>query len=72
VHRGGVGHVEHLGAECLRVPLEKVADLGGVADGADNAIATFEELFGNLTAEAATDARDQPRTHCHRMSFRRG
>ena len=67
--RRGVGDVEHLGAERLGVLLDEVADLGGVADGADDAVAPLEELLGQLAAEAAADAGDEPGALCHRDPF---
>jgi hypothetical protein len=60
VDRACVGHVEQFGAEGLRVSLEKVADLTGVAHGADDAVAASEELVGQLAAEAAADTGDEP------------
>ena len=60
MHRRRVGDVEHLRAECLGVALGEVGDLAGVADGAHDAVAALQELSGELAAEAAADAGDEP------------
>ncbi len=63
---GGVGHIQDRGLERLRVAVEQVLDLAGVADGADDAVTVVEELLGELASEAAADAGDEPGTggHC--------
>jgi hypothetical protein len=54
--RRRVGHVEHLGAELVGVPLGQGGDLGGVADRSDDPVTTLEELLGEVASEAAADA----------------
>jgi hypothetical protein len=68
--RGSVGDVEDLDAKGVRVPLRQVGDLGGVADSADDAVTALEQLGGELAAEAAADAGDEPGTCSHGGSFR--
>ena len=58
--RRRVGHVEQFGVERLRVTLEQIGDLAGVANRSDDAVAALEELIGELAAEAAADAGDEP------------
>ena len=62
----GVSDVEDRGCERLRIPVEQVLDVAGVADGADDAVTAVEELLGELAAEAAADTGDEPGTggHC--------
>jgi len=48
-----VGHVEHLCMECFGITLEQVGDFAGVADRSDHAVATLEELIGQVATEAA-------------------
>ena len=55
-----VGHVEHFGVEGLGITLEQIGDLARIADGSDDAVAALKELIGELTAEAAADASDEP------------
>jgi hypothetical protein len=40
--------------------LEQICDFAGVADSADNAVAAFEELIGELATETAADPGDKP------------
>ena len=55
-----VGHVEHLGMECLGITFDQIGDFSGVADGSDNAVAAVEELIGEVATEAAADPSDEP------------
>jgi hypothetical protein len=68
--RRRVGHIEHLGTERAAVLVQEIGDLALVPDGADDAVTTFEQLFGELAAEAAAHAGDEPGASCHGASFR--
>jgi hypothetical protein len=56
----GVGHLQHLGDERIRVTIGEVGDLRGVSDGADHPVSTFEQLTGQFPSEAAADAGNEP------------
>jgi hypothetical protein len=57
---GGVGDVEQFAAERVRVRAREVGDAVGSADGAHYNVAAAEDLGGQLAAEAAADAGDEP------------
>jgi hypothetical protein len=57
---GGIGHVEQLAVEPVRVFPDEVGDTVRAADGADDDLAAVEQLGGQLAAEAAADAGDEP------------
>src|SRR5271165_4082826 len=60
-----VGHLEHLGVECLWITLDQIGHFGGVADGSYHAVAALEELIGELATEAAANTGNKPCTLCH-------
>ena len=59
-NRPGIGDVQHLHAQQLRIPLDEVGDAARSLDGADDVVASVEKLLGDCTAKAAADARDEP------------
>jgi len=67
--RLGVGDVEQFAAERVGVAVGEVGDGLGAADGADDGVAAVEELGGQLAAEAAADASDEPGARCHVSPF---
>jgi hypothetical protein len=58
VDRRRVGDVEQSGVERVGIALDQIGDLTGVADGTHYAVATREELLGELAAKAAAHASD--------------
>ena len=61
----GVGHLQHLGDERIRVTIGEVGDLRGVSDGADHPVSAFEQLTGQFSAESEADAGNEPGPRCH-------
>ena len=53
VDRRGVGHIEQLGSERVRVAFDEVDDRLGAPNGPDDAVSPLEQLCGELAAEAA-------------------
>ena len=63
---GGVRDIQDRRLERLRIPVEQVLDLAGVADSAHDAVTALQNLLGELAAKATADAADEPGTggHC--------
>jgi hypothetical protein len=53
------------GVKRLRIAVEQVGDLAGIANRADDPVAAVERLLGQLAAGAAADPGDEPGTRGH-------
>src|SRR5579864_658193 len=64
----GVGDVEQLAMECVGVLLAEPGDAVRPSDSADHGVAPSEELGGELPAESAAHAGDEPGALGHVVS----
>jgi hypothetical protein len=60
VDSGGIGYVKHLGKKSLGITREQIGNLARIADRPDDAVSALKKLIGELTAEAAADACNEP------------